>query len=224
MINAIHLFQNQQNQLYKLYSTFYSLTQRHTTTCKQVVLTLNMVNCFKDYRRHIHHLNHILHLASFRSLKLTHWGRVTHICVNKLTITGSDNGLSPDWRQAIIWTDAGILSIGPLGTKLSEILIAIHIFSFKKMHLKMSSGKCRPCCLGLNVLTPKQLYILPLLHSQYHFSWYSGDFRSRSIIRHGFDPQRWNILLPSSEELRYWHERQALYDIYHMCFCPYSVL
>ena len=24
-----------------------------------------------------------------------HWGRVTHICVNKLTIIGSDNGLSP---------------------------------------------------------------------------------------------------------------------------------
>ena len=33
---------------------------------------------------------------------LTHWGRVTHICVSKLTIIGSDNGLSPDRRQAII--------------------------------------------------------------------------------------------------------------------------
>ena len=75
-----------------------------------------------------------------------------HICVSKLTIIGSDNGLSPDLRQAIIWTNAGILSIGPLGTKLSEILIAIHIFSFKKMHLKMSSGKWQPCCLGFNVL------------------------------------------------------------------------
>ena len=37
---------------------------------------------------------------------LTHWGRVTHICVSKLTIIGSDNGLSPDRRQAIIWTNA----------------------------------------------------------------------------------------------------------------------
>ena len=27
---------------------------------------------------------------------LTHWGRETHICVSKLTIIGSDNGLSPD--------------------------------------------------------------------------------------------------------------------------------
>ena len=34
----------------------------------------------------------------------THWGRVMHICVGKLTIIGSDNGLSPERRQAIIWT------------------------------------------------------------------------------------------------------------------------
>ena len=33
---------------------------------------------------------------------LTHWGRVTHIRVGKLTIIGSDNGLSPGRRQAII--------------------------------------------------------------------------------------------------------------------------
>ena len=75
---------------------------------------------------------------------LTHWGRVTHICVSKLSILASDNGLSPGRRQAIIWTNAGILLIGPLGTKFSEILIEINTFSFKKMHLKMSSGKWRP--------------------------------------------------------------------------------
>ena len=33
---------------------------------------------------------------------LTHWGRMTHICVSKLNTIGSDNGLSPDRRQAII--------------------------------------------------------------------------------------------------------------------------
>ena len=42
---------------------------------------------------------------------LTHWGRVTHICVSNLTIIGSDNGLSTGRRQAIIWTNAGILLI-----------------------------------------------------------------------------------------------------------------
>ena len=83
---------------------------------------------------------------------LTHWGRVTHICVGKETSIGSDNGLSPSRRQAIIWTNAGILLIGPLGTNFSEISIEIHILAFKKMHLKTSSGKWRPFCLGLNVL------------------------------------------------------------------------
>ena len=61
---------------------------------------------------------------------LTHWGRVTHICVSKLIVIGSDNGLSPGRRQAIIWTNAGVLSIGPLETNFSEILIKIIIVSF----------------------------------------------------------------------------------------------
>ena len=84
---------------------------------------------------------------------ITHWGRVTHICVSRLTITGSDHGLSPERRQAIIWTNAGILSIGPLGTHFSENSIEILTFSFTKMRLKVSSAKWRPFCLGLNVLT-----------------------------------------------------------------------
>ena len=84
--------------------------------------------------------------------QLTHWGRMTHICVNKLTIIGSDNGLAPGRRRTIIWTNDGILLIGPLGTNFSEILIGIQTFSFKKMRLKISSAKWRPFCLGLNVI------------------------------------------------------------------------
>ena len=61
---------------------------------------------------------------------------MTHKCVSKLTIIGSDNELSPDLRQAIIKTNAGLLLIGPLGTKFSEILIEIYTSSFKKMHFK----------------------------------------------------------------------------------------
>ena len=76
----------------------------------------------------------------------------TCICFSDLTIIGSDNGLSPGRRQAIIRTNDGILLIRPLGTNFSEILIEILIFSFKKMHLKVSSTKRRPFCLGLNVL------------------------------------------------------------------------
>ena len=81
--------------------------------------------------------------------ELTHWGRVTHICVSNLTIIGSDNGLSPGRRQAIICTNAGILLIWSLGANFNEIISEINR---KKMHLKMSSGKWRPFCLCLNVL------------------------------------------------------------------------
>ena len=85
--------------------------------------------------------------------ELTHWGRVKHICIGNLTIIGSYDGLSPGRHQAIIWTNAGILLSGPLGTNFSEILIKIITFSLKKMHLKMLPGKWQPFCLSLNVLT-----------------------------------------------------------------------
>ena len=96
---------------------------------------------------------------------LTHWGRVTHICVSKLTIIGSDNGLVPCRHQAIIWTNAGIQLAGPLGTNFSDILIEIDTVSVKRMHLKMLSGKWQPFCLGLNVLTSLVLFKLPQNHS-----------------------------------------------------------
>ena len=111
---------------------------------------------------------------------LTHWGRVMHICVGKLNIIGSYNGLSPRRRQAIIWTNAGILLIRPLGTNFSEILFSKQTFSFKKMHLKMSSAKWRPFCLGLNEL------ILLMLETEYssfgcqcHACWCTGFFKKK---------------------------------------------
>ena len=93
----------------------------------------------------------LIHIYGIVLGHLTHWGRVTHICVGELTIIGSDNGLSPGRRQAIIWTNAGLLLIGPIETNFSEILIEILAFSFKKMRLKVSSAKRRSLCLGLNV-------------------------------------------------------------------------
>ena len=93
-----------------------------------------------------------INLTLPRLPELTHWGRVTHICVGEQTIIASDNGLSPGRRQAIISTNARILLIGPLGKNFSEISIKIITFSFTKMRLKVSSAKWRPFCLGLNVL------------------------------------------------------------------------
>ena len=81
----------------------------------------------------------------------THWGQVMHICISKQTIIGSDNGLSPGRSQAIIWTNARILWIQTLGTNFSEISSETHTFSFKKMHLKMSSVKWWQLYFGLNV-------------------------------------------------------------------------
>ena len=74
----------------------------------------------------------VLHVHVIIQILLTHWGWVMHICVNKVPIIGSDNGLSPGWRKAIIWTIAVILLIGPSGTNFSKILIEMYTFSYKK--------------------------------------------------------------------------------------------
>ena len=101
---------------------------------------------------------------------LTHWGRVTQICVSDLTNIGSDNGLPPGRRQAIIWTNAGILLIWPLGTNVSENSIEILTFSFMKMRLKVSCAKWRPFCLGLNVLMRlTSCNVCSVFHSGYSY-------------------------------------------------------
>ena len=60
---------------------------------------------------------------------------MTHICVGKLTIIGSDNGLLPGRRQAIICTNAGILR-----TNFNEILI--EIYTIWKMAAILSRPQC----------------------------------------------------------------------------------
>ena len=82
---------------------------------------------------------------------LTHWGRETHTYVGKLLIIGSDNDLSPARRQAIIWTNDGILLIGPLGTNFNDTLIEINTFSFiknkfKNVVWKLAAILSRPQC------------------------------------------------------------------------------
>ena len=84
-----------------------------------------------------------------------------HICVTRPqwvnSLRPSDANMRhqpmPSLVQIMGCRRPGILLIEPLGRNFSEILIEIYTFSFKKIHLKMSSGKCRPFCLGLNVLT-----------------------------------------------------------------------
>ena len=66
--------------------------------------------------------------------------KICNVMMNWVII-GLGNGLLPVRHQAITWFNAGLLSIGHLGTNFSEIWIWILTFSFKKMHLKMSSAK-----------------------------------------------------------------------------------
>ena len=65
---------------------------------------------------------------------------MSHICVGKQTIIGSENGLSPEQHQAIIWINAGILLITPLGAIFIEIVTDIYTFSFKN---RKDVSKCR---------------------------------------------------------------------------------
>ena len=101
--------------------------------------------------------------------ELTHWGWMMHICISKLTIIGSDNGLLPGWCQTIIGTNAGILLIRPMGTNFNEILIKIYTFSFEKMNFKISSGKWQPSCLGLDILF---IFYLPQAVTQKYYELY----------------------------------------------------
>ena len=78
-------------------------------------------------------------------------GRVTHICVSDLTIIGSDNGLSPDRRQALIWINAWILLTGPFWDQFQwkfnrNSNIYIHENAFENVG-KMPSVSSRPQCV-----------------------------------------------------------------------------
>ena len=112
--------------------------------------------------------------------ELTH---LPHIYASvKWVSIDSDNGLSPGRCQPIIWTNTDILSIRTQGTYFNEILFEIQIFSFKKMHLNMSSAKWRPFFPGENKLMIRKyslkmsngsscimIWMWYMIHHFYHF-------------------------------------------------------
>ena len=92
-----------------------------------------------------------LHILIYhKCVRLTHCGPSTLIRVSKLTIGGSDNGLSPGRRQAIIWIKARILLIVSLGTNFTEWnlnknpYIILHEMYLK---LEMAAILPRPQCV-----------------------------------------------------------------------------
>ena len=109
----------------------------------------------------------------FESCKLTHRG---HICISKLSIIGSDNVLLPGRRQAIIGTNAAILLTETSGTIFSEIWSEIHVFSFKKMHLKMSSAKWRSYYICLDVTHDQSILGLVNLAHNHPTKWFTKNY------------------------------------------------
>ena len=71
--------------------------------------------------------------TNYTYVALTYWDRVTHICVvNQPSLFGI-MACQKGRRQAIVWSSAVILLIGPLETIFREILFEVFKFSFKKM-------------------------------------------------------------------------------------------
>ena len=146
---------------------------------------------------------------------LTDWAQVMHICISRLTIIASDNGLSPGQHQAIIWTNPGMLLNGPLGTNFSEILIKIYAFSLKKMHLKILYAKMaailgQPQCVKRVVFYPwRQMFPCCLKLSVCFVS---------SLLRQSYGQF---ILLPSQSQQQHKNIPTALF--YFALFCWYHI-
>ena len=144
------------------------------------------------------------------SKQLRHWWFEMHICISKSTIIGSDNGLSPHQCQAIIWTNARILLIGPLETTFSEILMEISKFSIKKIHLKLSSVKLCSYSLDLNVLKTTSVFAVLFLtkfptFGRQHFQMH---FLDRNVV---FWSKFYWILFVGVQlvQIMAWHQKQA---------------
>ena len=112
-----------------------------------------------------------------------------YIFLSKINIIGSDNGFVPGQHQAIIRTIVGILLIWPIGTNFSEILIDIPTFSFNKMHLQISYGKCQPFCLSRNVLS-NGLVAWSAISSYQKQCWYVMNNTSNRLVYYGQSLQK----------------------------------
>ena len=93
---------------------------------------------------------------------LTHWGRVTHICFRKLTIIGSDNGLSPGRRPAIIWTNTEYCQLDPWEQTSVKFSVKFIYFHWENAFENVVH-KWRPFCFGLNVLSNMGLMMMMMM-------------------------------------------------------------
>ena len=87
------------------------------------IVLLKFYNYFLTENKFKNEICKVVSILSRLQFVLTHLGRVMHICISKLTIICSDNGLLSSQCQAIISTNAGISLIWPLETQLNKILV-----------------------------------------------------------------------------------------------------
>ena len=97
---------------------------------------------------------------------LTHWGLVMHICHQPRPSLVQIMACRLFGAKPLSKPMLGYCELNSLRTNFSEILIKIQNFSLRKIHLKISSVKWRPYCLGLNVLTVEAVTLAALPTSQ----------------------------------------------------------
>ena len=73
-----------------------------------------------------------------QNIPLTHLPKCRIYASVKRVSIGSDNVLTPVWRQVIIWTNAHLLSIGPLEENFSEMQS-----KYKRFQSRKCIWKCR---------------------------------------------------------------------------------
>ena len=115
------------------------------------------------YRRRLYILRCNLDMLSGFLIPTNHWtlesfvpdhrARVMHICGSKLVHHCFQIMGAPAQRHAIIWTNIGLLLIGPLVTKFCEHWIKIQQFLYEERYFKMPSVKWRHFRLVLNERT-----------------------------------------------------------------------
>ena len=134
-----------------------SVLIRMTVLCLFPSLLHNSGNKHKN--SHFVSAETVRHESTYIIPYSSNWGQLTVVWLPGMSIWMSNHQWAPTpprRRQAINWTNAGILLIRTLGTNFNEILNEIHTFSFKNMHLKMLSAKWRQFCLGLKLLAWRQ--------------------------------------------------------------------
>ena len=126
-----------------------------------IVASLFISSSFNDTYIRVIELDHPwFYMMAFRLFgtkslhSISYWDleTETHICVNKLSRHWFRYWLVHVRCLAIIWTDVGLLSMGPWRSYFNKILIKIQQFTLKRMHVRMSSAKYWPSYLGLNML------------------------------------------------------------------------